>query len=626
MNLPVSVEDPSLLEHEPLRTRITTFECAEGQRSATKQSVSEFVQEMQQDGCGQVRTRNVSLRFGISTTLPQAAVKEWATLVFQGILSNGRSFKVIDRGEELYKVFFEYQYRLYKGRKAGNMDETRQYEARVYRSGLEFINAVEARHDGASIQHSTRGSGNGIRAKDQDQERSSRSSGPKKADHQVETLAHRPDAGMTLFPVIAAACSDLISTGDAACSSLGRGTRSAKGSPAIPQESPFDPPPTTGGRPSTLSEVAKPSKRSTAKREKKKKRKASSQKPPVIASSDSSENDREPSMTHAATAANSISHRPKRIASNPRQPPDLPVVRNQTDKISSAHRATTTKQHSKGITSISQPQSSLINAQFVSRSSVQGRRAAAFPPSVRNRAREKRSNVSTRPTRTGSDTRKLRKKKLVRDPQPPANKRMRRASMSILENGPEEEPEPTYHLQTELPREPTIRSPLVTAPPLTKNVKRKARQKRTRLEFETVFVASGDAASANSHESLGPDNRLLRPLPRKKVCNARLAPAPREALCGAPSLEDAHQHLRDVATNGLAVLQEGVGPDIPDWTQDKEHDAERDDLGGDDQDERNDVEVNTAASVPNKPPLPVPPRMWAQVSCFILSQNIAIAH
>ena len=58
MNLPQMVEDPSLLEHEPLCTHIAIFECAGGQRSAAKDLVSKFVKEMQKDG--QVRTQRVS--------------------------------------------------------------------------------------------------------------------------------------------------------------------------------------------------------------------------------------------------------------------------------------------------------------------------------------------------------------------------------------------------------------------------------------------------------------------------------------------------------------------------------------------------------------------------------------
>lgn len=69
MNLPVSVDDLSLLEHEPLRNHVAIFQFTSGQgRSSAKDSVSQFVKAMQQDG--QVRTRNVSLRLRISTTLP----------------------------------------------------------------------------------------------------------------------------------------------------------------------------------------------------------------------------------------------------------------------------------------------------------------------------------------------------------------------------------------------------------------------------------------------------------------------------------------------------------------------------------------------------------------------------
>lgn len=68
MNLPQRVDDPSLLDHEPLCSHITVYEYTRGQsRSLAKTSISQFVEEMQKDG--QVRTRDVSLGLEMKTTL-----------------------------------------------------------------------------------------------------------------------------------------------------------------------------------------------------------------------------------------------------------------------------------------------------------------------------------------------------------------------------------------------------------------------------------------------------------------------------------------------------------------------------------------------------------------------------
>lgn len=68
MNLPKSVDDPSLLHHEPLRNHIALVKAAKDvSRSATRQVVSQFVDAMRDND--KVRTRNVSVRSKISTTL-----------------------------------------------------------------------------------------------------------------------------------------------------------------------------------------------------------------------------------------------------------------------------------------------------------------------------------------------------------------------------------------------------------------------------------------------------------------------------------------------------------------------------------------------------------------------------
>lgn len=208
--------------------------------------------------------------------------------------------------------------------------------------------------------------------------------------------------------------------------------------------------------------------------------------------------------------------------------------------------------------------------------------------------------------------------------------------MSTLDGEPREVSESTQNLGARFLQEPVIQGPLVSGSSSIQenvHVKPKARRKRTRPEFETGFVVSHESASADACEFLGPDIRALRPLPHK-VRNENLVldedTTARGVPCGVPSrvpsLEHADQLLRNVASNALAVLQAEVGPDVPDWTQGEEQDAECDDLDGHDQDEANDVQITTAASAPSmvtpKPPVPAPPRMWAQVGSFTLPVNL----
>ncbi|KAH0827875.1 hypothetical protein J3R83DRAFT_3502 [Lanmaoa asiatica] len=541
MNLPKRVDDPSLLQHEPLCSYVAMFEALEGEsRSASKELVSGFVKAMGQDGQA------------------AAAARKWAYLVFEDDLSGESSFEVTDGGEELYKVFLEYQIRLCQ-----DTNSACEYHAHVFRMG---IGVIKLKDHGANTQHSIRGRGSQGRNKGHgNNSRPHKISDPNTVRRQVKTGVQCLDAGLAHFSMMEAVCEDLIeSTGDTAISSSpGSGSHSTTTGSATQQEPPFDAPPVTGTRLSILPEAAvKPSKRSRSK-----KRKASSQKPPLITPSDASEDDKEPSKTRSVTVANSISHRPKRVAPNPcRQPHDLLGVNNQVAKKNLTHGLETNKQHRED-TSISQAQSPLTSFQsddFVSPPSVQGRRIAGFSLSDHKHDEANILNVSTQ-----------------------------------LE-------------------------PLPTGPLLTQEntrVESKTRRKRARLEFETRSVVSHENTSADSQELLGPDTRLLRPLP-KKVRNGRLVlvadgdTVVRGVPCRAPSLEHADQLLRDVASNALAILREGVEPDIPDWTQDNEYDAECGSLGGHDQDEPNDVQITTGAStlsvVIPKPPVPTPPRIWAQ--------------
>ena len=353
-----------------------------------------------------------------------------------------------------------------------------------------------------------------------------------------------------------------------------------------------------------MSSLAKQSKAS----KKEKKRKASSQKPSVITPSDASEDDKEPPKARVPSADSSIFHQSKRIANPSRQPHDRDLLEVKTR----AHEAQINKEHHKGSTSVSQAQLPLTMFppdDFVSHPGIGGRGAAA---PLNGRKHDSKS-VSSRSTRPSPNPRRPRKINPDRGAQAYANKRMRRASMSTLDGAAPDGLESTYGSRARFIQEPTIRAALVTAPPLpgkNNHVASEVRsgRKRTRPEFETAFVASDENALADTPESLGPDVRLPRPLP-KKVRDVHLP-----AVCGAPTLEHADQFLRDVASNALVTLPEGVEPDVTDWTQDKEHDAECDDLGRDDEDDANGVQ---AISGPPKLAVPAPPRMWAQVGCLI---------
>ncbi|KAG6375365.1 2OG-Fe(II) oxygenase superfamily-domain-containing protein [Boletus reticuloceps] len=530
MNLPVSVDDPSLREHEPLHSYIAIFEEVRlgGQRAAANQVVSQFIKAMQQNDQA------------------AAAAKKWACLVFtQDALSEEST--LTDGGEELFRIFFKYEYVLCKE----GADEAFKYETQIHKRGIRAIKAIEVKDNGGSTQRSA-------------QERG----------HQGITR-RQAKPGANLSDAVLAPAARLDPT--ATVSSLGHGSRSRLASPAIRQGA-FDSTPASDARRSVLPMAAEPSTRLPPKKDKK--RKASSQKPLVITPSDASEDDKE---LHAVSTAGSISHRSKRIASNPRQTHDSIGDENQVDKANSAHRAEESEQQRQGATSISQTESSLTSFRsddLVSHPSMKGKRGAPPPLSGRKHGGERCFNGSTLSTGRDFNSR-VRKTKSVGDLQPRRNKRLRRASKPILENAPEEG------------TEPTTRGPLVTGPPSTRrhiHVELKARKKRNRLEFETTL---DENASPESHEVLGPDDRQLRPLP-KKICHVRSAQFVHGVPSGAPSLEHADQLLRDVASNALAVLGEGVEPDLPDWTQDKEHDEEDDDPVGDGQDEASNIQVTTS--------------------------------
>lgn len=405
-------------------------------------------------------------------------------------------------------------------------------------------------------------------------------------------------------------------------SSPGRRSHSMTGN-ATQQEPTFVTFPGTGARMSTLSEAAKSSKRSASR--KGKKRKPSSQKPPVITPSDASEDDKEPSKIHAVAAASSMSHCAKRFAPNSsRRPCELLGTKNQVVKKKSAHGPKT--RHCENPRS-SQPPSVPRNLRSDNFVPNKGRRDATLS-FYRKRNDKRFLNVTTRRSQGGFHFRRLQKIKSFSSLPTRANKRPRLSSMRTLDSGLGEASGSTRNSRGKFLQDSIITGPLVFGLPSTQknlHVKAKAQRKRTRAEFET---GSHENASVNFCEILGPDIRALRPLPQK-VRSEPLALGEdtpvRGVPCGTPSIEHVDQLLRDVASNALAILQDGVGLDVPDWTQNKEQDPAGDDFDGHNEDEVHDVQVTTATSSPPmviaKPSLPAPPRVWAQASRFILLVN-----
>ena len=401
-------------------------------------------------------------------------------------------------------------------------------------------------------------------------------------------------------------------------SNLGCGPQTTADSPATQEEPPFDT--VSCARPSTISDAAK---RSISKT---KKRKPSSQNPPVITPSDASEDDNEPPKTRGVSVASSISHRSKRIVPNSScQPPDSLEIKHQAVKENSAHGPKKTHRED----SIFQPPSPLTSSH-----SSTSRHSVGFSLSHSKRNNKQVSDASGRLNRASCNFRKRRKMKLTSALSTRPSKRPRCLSMPALGGKPEEVSK-APNVRAILHRSMIQTRPTTGLPLTRKNIlaKAKARRKRTRPEFESGLVESVENVSVDFCEPLGPDSRPLRPLPRK-VRKERLVPVADNdtVICGVPcgtpsrglSLECADQFLQDVGNNALAVLREGVGPDMSDWTQDREQDAECDDFAGHDQDEADDTQVTSAASSSMdtpKPPVPAPPRIWAQVDCFILPVN-----
>ncbi|KAF8844298.1 hypothetical protein BDN67DRAFT_963043 [Paxillus ammoniavirescens] len=100
------------------------------------------------------------------------------------------------------------------------------------------------------------------------------------------------------------------------------------------------------------------------------------------------------------------------------------------------------------------------------------------------------------------------------------------------------------------------------------------------------------------------------------MCSANTELGGCKPRCGVQSQDDADRLIRDAATNALVRSRDENQPDIPDWTQEEDHDAEFNDSGVHDGDEANGTQPTAPDSLPSvmvpKPPVPAPPPIWAQ--------------
>lgn len=110
---------------------------------------------------------------------------------------NDYSFEIMDGGQELYKVFLDYQALLSQGH--GGTDEVRKCQADILRKG---IAAIKLKDHGANTQRSTERRGSEGISKGHGSQRSScpdKIPGPKKIRREVEAGVQHADAGLARF-------------------------------------------------------------------------------------------------------------------------------------------------------------------------------------------------------------------------------------------------------------------------------------------------------------------------------------------------------------------------------------------------------------------------------------------
>jgi hypothetical protein len=348
---------------------------------------------------------------------------------------------------------------------------------------------------------------------------------------------------------------------------------------------------------------------------KSKKRKATSQKPPVITSPDASEDDAQP-PEHCLAAldppASSISHPPKLQSTLASSRPGGSIPCNVRDE-------------------------------YVSK---------LAPIRPKSKGTKRAANAYDQTSKPITSPGILRKTK-AGDTDLPAHtsKRPRRGSMLGSATGvdPEQAPSFTPYIQEDDSREPRISKHTKTSyPPTTQrddgtavtqpppllhqvvqhsfsdSVERPKSRKRPRAEFEARSMDSQVNPRSVAKEPSDPfDTRDLRPLPHnicatyQSMYSANTELGGCRPRCGVQSQDDADRLIRDAATNALVRLRDENQPDIPDWTQEEDHDAEFSDSGVHDGDEANDTQPTAPEPSPSvivpKPPVPAPPLIWAQV-------------
>ncbi|KAF9227346.1 hypothetical protein BS17DRAFT_775348 [Gyrodon lividus] len=539
MNLPESVDDPSLLQHEPLLSH-----CAmlwDASRSETRRVSLSFVRAMQIDPQAQV------------------AVKRWASLLFRDYLAEEVSLEVMDGGQELYSVFFEYMRRLRDPKTC----KPSEYLTQILKKGP-WVLKLQNRGAHATRHHSQR-SDNGAPRRDRVKHDTGNNVSSENVDQSVtDVVAINPENPRSTLP---------------------------SGNPMVPQE------------------FAAQSRQSKFK--KGRKRKASSQKPPVITPSDAFEVDAEPSerhMTSLEPPATSVSHRPKFQSTFPSFRPSCSTVPHNSRGKRINKLAPGGQKHERSVinayTEISKPSSRLgilhkakvDNTDLPARASKRSRQAS-MPPNLHDAAGPGFNPITDI---RKDDSRELRIPEHMSSCPP------------IIQQGD----------GTAATRSPFSSS--VSALLSTRDLsgERPKSCKRPRHAFEAGSMEPQVNPPSDANKSLGLfDVRDLRPLPP----NVRATRTPMQSVntgpggCGpryaVQSQDDVDRLLRDVATNAFVVLRDENRPDVPDWIQDEDHNAEINDYGAHDTDEANDMPTAASSSplaVAHKPPVPASPLIWAQ--------------
>ncbi|KIK91187.1 hypothetical protein PAXRUDRAFT_831057 [Paxillus rubicundulus Ve08.2h10] len=560
MNLPKSIDDSSLSQHEPLLSHCVMLR--DTSRSESKQVLSSFVNAMHGD------------------TQATAAALRWACLVFGDDL-----LEVTDGGKELFKVFFTYQCRL-QDTEQGRASE---YSVRVFKNGL---HALKLQIAGAQAppphpQKSSRNRGRGKGQRGGSGASTGTKTVPGAISHQLE-----PAVG------------DICDTGTNVPTpetGLGSENKNQSMTDVVAGELDIALRTLTPESPMIPSEGAAQGRHSQSN--KSKKRKATSQKPPVITSPDASEDDAQPSECCLAALehpASSMSHQPKVQSTLVSSCPGGPIPRDVRSENVTRPKPKDTKRVENTHPQTSKPVTSLGRLCKTEAGNTD------LPTHASKRPRQSAMLESA----TGLDP----------DQGP-----------SFIQKDDSREPHISKHTKSLYP--PTTQrdngTAVIQSTPLvcqvvrhsfSDPVERPKSRKRPRAEFEARSMDSRVNPRSDANDPPGRfDTRDLRPLPLirpQSMYSANTELAGCRPCYGVQSQDDADRLIRDAATNALVRLQDENRPDIPDWTQDEDHDAELDDSSVRDGDEANDTQPTPPDPSPSaialKPPVPAPPLIWAQ--------------